>query len=168
MEIACHHQHYHHSPAGSASPECALSPYHWTGQARSQPPVPPPTGPRPAGDGGTDSSFPPPPTHGHGRAQLPALVGGEGRPSSSPGRSAQGPLHSQECGLIVQGRGDTGAEGASALDTVGAGLLNRLGDCLLTMGSEEQERFGWTGASWEGSPWSKAQAVSLWAENIHC
>ena len=66
----------------------------------------------------------------------------------------------------MQGRGDTGAGGASALDTVGALLLN--GDCLLTMGSEEQERFGWTGASWAGSPWSKAQAVSLWAENINC
>ncbi len=39
---------------------------------------------------------------------------------------------------------------ASALDTVGACLLNRLRDCLLAMGSEEQERFGWTGASWEG------------------
>ena len=34
---------------------------------------------------------------------------------------------------------------ASALDTVGACLLNRLRDCLLATGSEEQERFGWTG-----------------------
>ena len=56
---------------------------------------------------------------------------------------------------------------ASALATVGACLLNRLRDCLLAMGSEEQERFAWTGASWEGLPWSKAQAVSLWAENIN-
>ena len=56
---------------------------------------------------------------------------------------------------------------ASALDTVGACLLNRLRDCLLAMGSEEQERFGWTGASWEGLPWSKAQAVSLWDENVN-
>ena len=56
---------------------------------------------------------------------------------------------------------------ASALDTVGACLLNRLRDCLLAMGSEEQERFGWTWASWEGLLWSKAQAVSLWAENIN-
>ena len=85
-----------------------------------------------------------------------------------PWKKRTGPLHSQECGLIVQGPGDTGEGGTSALDTVRAGLLNRLGDCLLTMGSEEQERFGWTGASWEGSPWSKAQAVSLWAENINC
>ena len=41
-----------------------------------------------------------------------------------------------------------GAGVASALDTVGACLPNRLRDCLLAMGSEEQERFGWTGASW--------------------
>ena len=34
--------------------------------------------------------------------------------------------------------------GASALDTVGACLLNRLRDCLLAMGSEEQDKFGWT------------------------
>ena len=53
------------------------------------------------------------------------------------------------------------------LDTVGACPLNRLRDCLLAMGSEEQERFGWTGASWEGLPWSKAQAVSLWDENVN-
>ena len=67
----------------------------------------------------------------------------------------------------MQGRGDTAVGEASALDTVGACLLNRLRDCLLAMGSEEQERFSWTGASWEGLPWSKAQAVSLWAENVN-
>ena len=67
----------------------------------------------------------------------------------------------------MQGPGDTGAGITSALDTVGACLLNRLRDCLLTMGAEEQERFAWTGASWEGFSWSKAQAVSLWAENIN-
>ena len=50
----------------------------------------------------------------------------------------------------MQGRGDTGVRGASVLDTVGPCLLNRLKDCLLTLGSEEQERFGWIGASWEG------------------
>ena len=67
----------------------------------------------------------------------------------------------------MQGPGDTGAGITSALDTVGACLLNRLRDCLLAMESEGQERFAWTGASWEGLPWSKAQAVSLWAENIN-
>ena len=45
----------------------------------------------------------------------------------------------------MQGLGDTGVGGASVLDTVGPCLLNRLKDCLLTLGSEEQERFGWTG-----------------------
>ena len=67
----------------------------------------------------------------------------------------------------MQGRGDMRVGEASALDTVGACLLNRLRDCLLAVGSEEQERFGWTGTSWKGLPWSKAQAVSLWDENIN-
>ena len=45
----------------------------------------------------------------------------------------------------MQGLGDTGVGGTLALDTVGDCPLNRLRDCLLAMGSEEQERFGWTG-----------------------
>ena len=144
MERACHHQ------VGSASPECTLSPDRWAGQAPSAlcPHCLLPQGRGRQKHWPLVPSYPPTPRRG--RAQLPALVEGGRRPNSSPGRSAEGPLHSQDCGLIVQGRGDTGEGGASALDTVGACLLNRLRDCLLAVGSGERERFGWIGARWEG------------------
>ena len=88
-------------------------------------------------------------------------------PAAAPEEVHRGPSTPRSVGSSCRAEGTWGRE-EPQLWTLWELGLNRLGDCLLAMGSEEQERFGWTGASWEGSPWSKAQAVSLWAENINC
>lgn len=111
-------------PSRFTLPECALSPQ-YTEQAK--PALSPQCLLRRASSPqqmGELSAHPHSPTPWAWRAQLPAPGWRRRKAQQQPWKSARGPSIPRS-GLIVQGPGDTGEGGTSALDTVRAGLLNR-------------------------------------------